>query len=962
MVDYNALRKKFPTKDPKKRKRAAAIRAIAREYEMKRAALGGAPKFKKGIVFYAVMIMGLAILGSLVLSVCGKGGRAHVSRAQVQAKKSVAAVAQALGRYRYHVGKYPSTEEGLAALAEITPKKKGWNGPYVNHVVDDPWGHPYVYVNNGESEYPTLYSKGADGLAGTTDDVLPDRALYDEPFRDTSWTKGWMPYYLRGYVLANDERQRAQIQEQVDAVLAAEQGPSEGEFFLREGWEFSRDQKEWKGVRVPHDWAIEGPFDPNLDGNTGKLPWRGVGWYRRTIELPQSSAGKFVALRFGGVMSNPEVFLNGEKVGGWDYGYMSFEVDVSAKLKFGEKNELLVKADTTNHRSRWYPGAGIYRDVKLVVEDYEDRAIWGSVKITTSDITPESAKVRVAYKTPVSSSEIVNEFVVERPVLWDVANPKLYETKICGKTYRYGIRTAEFTANDGFHLNGRRVQLKGVNLHSDLGPLGMAFDVGAMRRQLEVMKDMGVNAIRTSHNAPAPELLDLCDEMGFVVWNECFDKWDGTAGIAPGEAPEDLVSRNLQAFVRRDRNHPCVVCWSIGNEIPPQGEKNPNGVNESRCALFRSVVLGEDSTRQVGIGCCHTESAGRGDYAAMDLTGWNYSELYMPMRSKYPDKPLVYSESASAFSSWGFYPAKPTPRPLDYDPETVVEIDSYDRCSAKWSDIPDMEFARMERDRFVAGEFVWTGIDYLGEPTPNAKLCRSSFFGICDLCAMPKDRFWLYRSLWNDRKETVHLLPHWNWDGREGEKVTVVCYTSGDEAELFVNGESAGRRKKLAETPPVVKKDSPDYYKVTERYRISWEVPYEPGEIKVVAFRNGHPIGEDVRKTAFKPTAVRLTPEQTEIADGELAFVKVEIEDEDGTVMPLANDRVSFALEGPGEIVAVGNGSPSALDSFAETSSHPLYYGRALVIVRRTGGSGLPLKLTASVRGVRPASVTIGRK
>ena len=962
MVDYNALRKKFPTKDPKKRKSAAAIRAIAREYELKRAALGGAPKFKKGIVFYAVMIMGLAILGSLVLSVCGKGGRAQVSRAQMQAKKSVAAVAEALGRYRYHVGNYPSTDEGLAALSEITPKKKGWNGPYINHVVDDPWGHPYVYVNNGESEYPTLYSKGADGLAGTTDDVLPDLALYDEPFKDTSWTKGWMPYYLRGYVLANDERQRGQIQEQVNAVLAAEQGPAEGEFFLRDGWEFSRDQKEWKTVRIPHDWAIEGPFDPKLDGNTGKLPWRGVGWYRRTIELPQSSAGKFVALRFGGVMSNPEVFLNGEKVGGWDYGYMSFQVDISAKLKFGEKNELLVKADTTKHKSRWYPGAGIYRDVKLVVEDYEDRAIWGSVKITTSDITPESAKVRVAYKTPVSSSEIVNEFVVERPVLWDVTNPKLYETKICGKTYRYGIRTAEFTANDGFHLNGRRVQLKGVNLHSDLGPLGMAFDVGAMRRQLEVMKDMGVNAIRTSHNAPAPELLDLCDEMGLVVWDECFDKWEGTAGIAPDEAPEDLVSRNLQAFVRRDRNHPCVVCWSIGNEIPPQSEKNPNGVNESRCALFRSVVLGEDSTRPVGIGCCHVESAGRGDYAAMDLTGWNYNELYMPMRNKYPDKPIVYSESASAFSSWGYYAAKPTSKPLDYDPETVVEIDSYDRCSAKWSDIPDMEFARMERDRFVAGEFVWTGVDYLGEPTPSTTLCRSSFFGICDLCVMPKDRFWLYRSLWNDRKETVHLLPHWNWDGREGEKVTVVCYTSGDEAELFVNGESAGRMKKLAETPPVVKKDSPDYYKVTERYRISWEVPYEPGEIKVIAFRNGHPIGEDVRKTAFKPAAVRLTPEQAAISDGELAFVKVEIEDEDGTVMPLANDRVGFALEGPGEIVAVGNGSPSALDSFAETSSHPLYYGRALVIVRRTGGSGLPLKLTASAHGVRSASVTIARK
>lgn len=268
----------------------------------------------------------------------------------------------------------------------------------------------------------------------------------------------------------------------------------------------------------------------------------------------------------------------------------------------------------------------------------------------------------------------------------------------------------------------------------------------------------------------------------------------------------------------------------------------------------------------------------------------------------------------------------------------------------------------MERDRFVAGEFVWTGIDYIGEPTPNPTLCRSSFFGICDLCAMPKDRYWLYRSIWNDRKETVHLLPHWNWDGREGEKITVVCYTSGDEAELFVNGESAGRRKKLAETPKVEWKESEDYYRVTERYRLAWEVPYEPGEIKVIAFRNGHPIGEDFRKTAFKPAAVRLTPEAPDIADGELAFVKVEIEDDDGTVLPLAQDRVSFAVEGPGEIVAVGNGSHNGFDSFTDTASHPLYNGRALVVVRRNGGSGLPIKLTASAKGVRSAALTLPRR
>ena len=747
MVDYNALKKKFPTKDPQKKKKLAAIKAIKREYAAKRAALGGgAPNLKKGVVFYAVVILGLAILGSLVLSVTGKGGPREISRAQLLVRKSIDSVAVALGRYRYHVGSYPSNEEGLEALAAITPRKKGWNGPYVNHVVKDPWGHDYVYVNNGENEYPTLYSKGPDGKAGTTDDVLPDRALYDAPFKDTSWTKGWMPYYLRGYVLAPDKRTKSAIEEEVKAVLAAEQGPAEGEFILRDGWEFSRDTT-------------------NGDGRC-----------LRTVELPLGSAGKFVALRFCGVMASTEVFLNGEKVGGCDDGCTSFEVDISAKIKFGEKNELLVKSSAAKRNVLLNSCADVCRSVTLVVEDAEDRAIWGSVKITTPEITPERAKVRVEYLTPVSENPIVNEFEVERPVLWDVTNPKLYETTICGKKYRYGFRTAEFTENDGLRLNGRHVQLKGVNLNPDFGQLGMSFDKGALRRLLATLKDMGANAIRMPNNPPADEVLDLCDEMGIMVL---------------ASLPE--------------KSNPCVV------------------------ALPQAANL-----------------------------------------------------------------------------EAVEEL--------------------------------------------------------LDACAMPKERYWLYRSQWNDRKDTILLLPHWNWDGREGEKVTVVCCTSGDEAELFVNGESAGRRKKAKDAGTVVGKDDPNYYKVTEHYRLVWEVPYEPGEIKVIAFRNGRPIGEDFRKTAYKAAAVKLTPEQTELADGELGFVKVELEDEDGTVLPLATDRVSFKLEGPGEIVAVGNGSQSGLDSFTDTSSHPLYCGRALVVVRRAGGSGLPLKLTASAPSVRSASVTFSRK
>jgi len=747
MVDYSALKKKFPTKDPQRKKKIAAIKAIKREYAAKRAALGGgAPNLKKGVVFYAVVILGLMILGSLVLSVTGKGGPKEISRAQMLVRKSIDSVAVALGRYRYHVGSYPSNEEGLEALAAITPRKKGWNGPYVNHVVKDPWGHEYVYVNNGENEYPTLYSKGPDGKAGTTDDVLPDRALYDAPFKDTSWTKGWMPYYLRGYVLAPDKRTKSAIEEEVKAVLAAEQGSAEGEFLLRDGWEFSRDAT-------------------NGDGRC-----------LRTVELPLGSAGKFVALRFCGVTASTEVFLNGEKVGGCDDGCTSFEVDISAKIKFGEKNELLVKSSAAKRNVLLNSCADACRSVTLVVEDAEDRAIWGSVKITTPEIAPERAKVRVEYLTPVSTNPIVNEFEVERPILWDVVNPKLYETTICGKKYRYGFRTAEFTENDGLRLNGRRVKLKGVDLNPDFGQLGMAFDRGALRRLLATLKDMGANAIRMPNNQPADEVLDLCDEMGIMVL---------------ASLPE--------------KSNPCVVAL---------------------------------------------------------------------------------------------------PQVADF--EAVEEL--------------------------------------------------------LDACAMPRECYWLYRSQWNDRKDTIRLLPHWNWDGREGEKVAIVCYTSGDEAELFVNGESAGRMKKATDAGAVVGKDDPNRYKLTERYRLVWEVPYEPGEIKVIAFRNGRTMGEGSCKTAYKAAAVKLTPEQTELADGGLGFVKVEVEDDDGTVLPLANDRVNFKIEGPGEIVAVGNGSQSGLDLFAETSSLQLYYGRALVVVRRTGGSGLPLKLTASAPSVRSASITFSRK
>ena len=501
----------------------------------------------------------------------------------------------------------------------------------------------------------------------------------------------------------------------------------------------------------------------------------------------------------------------------------------------------------------------------------------------------------------------------------------------------------------------------------------MAFDVTAARRQLAILKDMGVNAIRTSHNPPAPQFLDLCDRMGFVVWDECFDKWDGTA--ARGNANlEEYVTRNLKAFVRRDRNHPCVVVWSIGNEIPLSTADYPSGVTRARCRMFREAVRSEDATRPVGIGAWEGEATAH-CFADLDLTGWNYARRYMTMKRMFPAKPIVYTESCSSFSDYGFYQVPPAQSRVDY---AVKErkTDGFDTTAAWYSDIPDAEFHRMEKDRFVAGEFVWTGFDYLGEPSPYIETfrnvsfkdavfepreyARSAYYGIVDLTGVPKDRYYLYRSYWNDKSETVHLLPHWNW--KAGDKVPVFAYVSGDEAELFLNGRSLGRRRKIADLDYPLEHDvklndcrgdprENPYYRVCDKYRLRWyDVPFEPGELKVVAYRKGKPIGEAVRRTAGKPVAVKLSLDPYSSEADELVYVQVDVVDEKGERDPLATNRIRFAIEGAAEIVAVGNADPRGYDSFKAVASHPLYFGKAVVIVRRRGEGGW--KLTASADGL----------
>ncbi|MEZ5278134.1 MAG: glycoside hydrolase family 2 TIM barrel-domain containing protein [Opitutaceae bacterium] len=633
-------------------------------------------------------------------------------------------------------------------------------------------------------------------------------------------------------------------------------GLSAGSFVetMSDGWRFHRgeapvevaealfDDSGWDEVRVPHDWAIAGPFDPAADGGTGKLPWQGEGWYRRTFDLPDGHGDRRVTLDFDGIMAFPVIYINGREAGSWDYGYTGFRIDATPHVEWGKPNTIAVHVDTRRWGSRWYPGAGIYRKVILTVSEPVHIARHGVQIRTNGDelagIPPnvvtvatrvanhleEQAMIRVQVRLldPEGSEVAASEESVtvfperERTVSqvlevagvrrWDVDDPVLYTAQVTlsqgGKPtdqtdVQFGFRTFAFTADDGFHLNGSRVQLYGVNLHHDLGPLGAAFNRRAAERQLEIMQSMGVNALRTSHNPPAPEVLDLCDRMGILVWDEVFDKYDATAGRPDLQPPlPEFGRRHIREMVLRDFNHPSIVVWSTGNELT--GEDAVEGINPARVQMMADFVREIDDSRPVAQGC-HIQGLVDGkNFAGLDLGGWNYDRRYMNYRRQWPHRPIIYSESASTVSTRGYYEPDLPLRRIDRSP--TLQVSSYDLNSADWADVPDREFALMEQDRFVAGEFVWTGFDYLGEPTPFGDDARSSYFGIVDLCGHPKDRFYLYRSHWRPEETTVHILPHWNWPGRVGRNVPVFVYTNGDSAELFLNGKSLGLRRK-AERP-----------------------------------------------------------------------------------------------------------------------------------------------------------------
>jgi beta-galactosidase len=776
---------------------------------------------------------------------------------------------------------------------------------------------------------------------------------------------------------------------------------------LSEGWRFhlgaapgaealSYDDTAWRELRLPHDWAIEGPFDAAAEGGTGKLPWKGEGWYRRAFSLPEND-GQRVYFDFDGVMAFPQVYVNGQLAGEWDYGYNGFRVDATEWVKWGEENLLAVHVDTRKWGSRWYPGAGIYRKVGMTVTAAIHLGHWGiqvvatpkpngpalaSVKTRVENHTPGETKVTVRHEIADPSGRTVAtgqaslnlgagkeaeselELSVPDALRWDTDHPNLYTLRttvlregavLDSQETRFGFRSFEFTADDGFHLNGRRVQLYGVNNHHDLGPLGGAFNRRAAQRQLEILQEMGVNALRTAHNPPAPEVLDLCDEMGIVVWDEVFDKYAWTAGRPDLEPPlPEFARRQTEALIRRDFNHPSVVTWSTGNEVWMGDEQE--GVTPERMKMMADIVRELDPTRPVSHAGHIPESADGKNFADLDLMGWNYMRRYANYRKQHPDKPIIYSESASTFSTRGYYdPEFPTEK-TDYS--SAYQLSSYDLNAAPWSDIPDREFRYMAQDDFVAGEFVWTGFDYLGEPTPHTDQARSSFFGIVDLAGFPKDRYWLYRSHWRPDKTTVHILPHWNWPNRVGKNVPVFVYTNGDSAELFLNGESLGLRRK-GEAP--ARTGEEDYYDVTYDYRLRWnEVAYAPGELKAVAYKNGKAIGESRVETTGAAAKLELIADREEVnADGEdLVFVTVNALDAEGRQHPLAHDLVHFTISGPAEIAAVGNGNPLSFEPF-RADRRQLFYGKALLILRPLPGEGGTVTVTAVSADLEGAELAV---
>lgn len=786
------------------------------------------------------------------------------------------------------------------------------------------------------------------------------------------------------------------------------------EYLLEKRWKFTKGEvsnaempafndAKWETVDIPHDWAIFGPFDKNNDlqnvavtqnfetqaslktGRTGGLPYVGIGWYRTTFH---STPGKQTTLIFDGAMSEARVFVNGKEACFWPCGYNSFYCDVTSLVNEDGKNNILaVRLENRPQSSRWYPGAGLYRNVHVVTTEKIHVPVWGT-QITTPYVKDEYASVCLrttilnAGKTELTvvtdimdadgqvvstktNKGVINHgqpftqnFIVERPKLWSPETPVLY--KAVSKIYsgdtlldtystRFGIRTIEYIADKGFYLNGKRRKFQGVCNHHDLGPLGAAINVAALRHQLTLLKEMGCDAIRTSHNMPAPELVELCDEMGFMMMLEPFDEWDiakcdnGYHRFFNEWAEKDMVN-----MLRQYRNNPCVVMWSIGNEVPTQW--SPEGYKVAK--FLQDICHREDPTRPVTCGMDQVKSVLANGFAAMlDIPGLNYrAHLYDEAYERLPQNIILGSETSSTVSSRGIYKF-PVERKAGamYDDH---QSSSYDLEYCNWSNIPDIDFARAEDHEWTIGQFVWTGFDYLGEPSPydtNAWPNHSSMFGIIDLASIPKDRYYLYRSVWNKEAETLHILPHWNWEGREGEKTPVFVYTNYPSAELFINGKSYGRQTKHKNGT------------VENRYRLMWhDAVYQPGEVRVVAYdEQGNPVAEKTVRTAGKPHHIELVTDRSSLqADGkDLAYVTLRIVDKDGNLCPNDGRLVSFKVKGAGKYRASANGDPTCLDLFHKPEMHA--FGGMLTVIVQSGEKTGEIELQATAKGIKTGTIRI---
>ena len=748
---------------------------------------------------------------------------------------------------------------------------------------------------------------------------------------------------------------------------------------LKDGWQFSKDGQTWEEVSIPHDWAIAGPFDKKWDmqtvaieqngekvasektGRSGALPWLGKGTYKLTFEAPEAG---HIGLRIDGAMSEPRVKVNGKEVGYWPYGYNAFEIDITSSVKKGAKNELQIDLQNVEESSRWYPGAGLYRPVHLIVTPATYLDDWQTY-VRTNKLTANTAVVCVSSKVQGAqgalsadveiaepsgkivgskrvevgkSGDIWANIEVANPKLWTPESPTLYvarltlkqgETVVDRQEVKTGIRTVRVSKEKGFELNGESRKIQGVCLHHDLGPLGAAVNKSALIRQIAIMKDMGVDAIRTAHNMPSQMQMEVCDSMGMMVMAESFDMWlyakckNGYSRFFKEWAEKDITN-----LVRLNRNHPSIIMWSIGNEIPDQG--NSAGLQWSVKLQDLCHVL--DASRPVTQGLDRVDAAIKSGVATtMDVPGYNYRvHKYRSTIDKLPQGFLLGSETASTVSSRGVYKF-----PVEVSNQKTYEdgqCSSYDTEYCSWSNLPEDDFEAMDDLSYTIGQFVWTGFDYLGEPTPYDGYwpSRSSYFGICDLAGLPKDRYYLYRSQWNKRSHTIHLLPHWTWPGREGQTTPVYCYTDYPTAELFVNGVSQGKRTKDKESK-------------MDRYRLRWnEVVYEPGELKVVVYdEKGEKAGQQVFYTAGGAKRIKMRPDKVRLrATGEdMAFVTVSLVDEDGVEVPTADDQLDFVVDGEATFEAVCNGDATSLEVFKKPTMK-LFSGKLVVVVRSKAKAG----------------------